>query len=150
MSPEQMFGRPIDQRSDIYSLGVVLYEMATGHRPYRTDDPLDVVLALSRNLLKADGRRANLPAEMNDIVTKMLAVKAEDRYQTAAEVEAAITALISPDLVRSCVQPTTSFESVAGAEDSRVCRGGATSSVTALGFLTTAWFNSSLIVIPHF
>jgi len=97
MSPEQMFGKPIDQRSDIYSLGVILYEMSTGHRPYSTDDPLDVVLALSRNLLRPSGAETHLPEAVNDVIGKMLTVELDQRYQNAAEVEAALTALIAPD-----------------------------------------------------
>ena len=97
MSPEQMFGRPIDQRSDIYSLGVIVYEMATGHRPYSTDDPLEVVLTLSRNFLNAGDAPTTLPAQLNDVIGKMLAVKREDRYQTAGELENALVALMGPD-----------------------------------------------------
>jgi serine/threonine protein kinase len=97
MSPEQMFGKPLDERSDIYSLGVILYEMATGHRPYSTDDPLDVVLALSHKLLRPNGAGTHLPEAVNDVIGKMLTVDLDQRYQSAAEVEAAITALIAPD-----------------------------------------------------
>ncbi|HXD72998.1 MAG TPA: serine/threonine-protein kinase, partial [Vicinamibacterales bacterium] len=93
MSPEQMFGRAIDQRSDIYSLGVIVYEMATGHRPYATDDPLEVVLTLSRDFLRGGDQPDTLPAQINDVVAKMLAVRPEDRYQTAGELENALIAL---------------------------------------------------------
>ena len=93
MSPEQMFGRPIDQRSDIYSLGVIVYEMATGHRPYSTDDPLEVVLTLSKNFLTTGDSATNLPAQLNGVVNRMLAVKPDDRYQTAGELENALITL---------------------------------------------------------
>jgi len=99
MSPEQMFGRPIDQRSDIYSLGVIVYEMATGHRPYSTDDPLEVVLTLSRNFLNPGEARADLPAQINGVISKMLSVRPEDRYQTAGALESAVAALVTPDSV---------------------------------------------------
>jgi serine/threonine protein kinase len=97
MSPEQMFGEPIDGRSDIYSLGVILYEMATGHRPYSTDDLLDVVLALSHKLLRPSGTETHLPEAVNDIIGKMLAVDLDQRYHTASDLEAAFVSLIAPE-----------------------------------------------------
>jgi hypothetical protein len=139
MSPEQMFGKPIDQRSDIYSLGVVLYEMATGHRPYSADNPLDVVLALSRSLLRPTGVETHLSPEVSDVIGKMLAVKLEDRYQSAADVEAAITALISPELV-SVVQPTTRSRAWLALKVVAFIA-AVPLTVWALGFLTSAWFN---------
>jgi serine/threonine protein kinase len=140
MSPEQMFGKPIDQRSDIYSLGVVVYEMATGHRPYSTDSPLDVVLALSRSLLRPTGVEAQLSPEVSDVIGKMLAVKVEDRYQSAAEVEAAITALISPELVSVVVQPTTRSRAWLALKVVAFVA-AVPLTVWGLGFLTSAWFN---------
>ena len=143
MSPEQMFGKPIDQRSDIYSLGVVLYEMATGHRPYSTDNPLDVVLALSRSLLRPTGVETDLSPEVSDVIGKMLAVKLEDRYQSAAEVEAAITALISPELVSVVVQPTGRSKAWLALKIFAFIA-AVPLAVTVLGFLTSGWFNVML------
>jgi serine/threonine protein kinase len=149
MSPEQMFGKPIDQRSDIYSLGVVLYEMATGHRPYSTDNPLDVVLALSRSLLRPTGVETDLSPEVSDVIGKMLAVKLEDRYQSAAEVEAAITALISPEPtlpnVRELLGPRVRQAlKIAGVI------AAVPLAATGLGFITTTWFNFMLDRHPPF
>jgi serine/threonine protein kinase len=148
MSPEQMFGRPIDQRSDIYSLGVIVYEMATGHRPYSTDDPLEVVLTLSRNFLRPDDAQTHLPAQVNGIVSKMLAVKPEDRYQTAGELENALVALtattagdVAPRSVRSRLQIAGRYATVAMA---------LVAGVTVLGYLETVGFNQTLGRTPPF
>ena len=140
MSPEQMFGRPIDQRSDIYSLGVIVYEMATGHRPYSTDDPLEVVLTLSRNFLRPGDASTSLPVQINDVVAKMLAVKPDDRYQTAGELENALVTLTAqPDVpvptVRSRARVATRIAAVVLALPL---------AVGAVGFLTSAWFNHAL------
>jgi len=143
MSPEQMFGRAIDQRSDIYSLGVIVYEMATGHRPYSTDDPLEVVLTLSRNFLRPGQAETSLPAQLNDIIGKMLAVKPEDRYQTAGELENALVALTASTVAgfaparpaRSAVQVAARGVAVAAS----VAIG-----ITVLGFIETSAFNMTL------
>jgi Protein kinase domain len=143
MSPEQMFGKPIDGRSDIYSLGVILYEMSTGHRPYSTDDPLDVVLALSRNLLRPSGEETHLPDAVNDVIGRMLTVELDQRYQTAADVETALLKLIAPEVVPA--PPAATF----AARTLSVLKRAALIAtipavVVALGFLTTTWFNVAL------
>ena len=145
MSPEQMFGQPIDQRSDIYSLGVVLYEMATGHRPYSADNPLDVVLALSRSLLRPTGVETHLSPQVSDVIGKMLAVKLEERYQTAAEVEAALVGADSAGClgVGSAGAP---FQSpIAALKVATVRRWQCRGVIGALGIRQTArWFNFML------
>jgi serine/threonine protein kinase len=142
MSPEQMFGKPIDQRSDIYSLGVILYEMSTGPRPYSTDDPLDVVLALSRNLLRPTGGETNLPEDVNDVIGKMLAVELDQRYQTAAEVEAALVTLMGPEPTVALPARSKSKLQIAARVILTIVI--AAVGVTSLGCLETSGLNATL------
>jgi Protein kinase domain len=144
MSPEQMFGQPIDHRSDIYSLGVVLYEAATGHRPYSADNPVDVVLALGRRLLRPTDVESNLSPEVSQVLSKMLAVKVEERYQTAVEVEAAITALIAPDPAIGVWERPAPPSKLRTALRVSATAAGTPLVIGALGFVQTAAFNLSL------
>ena len=145
MSPEQMFGRPIDQRSDIYSLGVIVYEMTTGHRPYSTDDPLEVVLTLSRNFLRPGDPSTSLPSQINEIVSKMLAVKPDDRFQTAGELENALVTLTAQPAV---VPAPQSRARVAARVAALVM--ALPLSIGTVGLLTTAWFNHALSRVAPF
>src|SRR5262249_37419947 len=91
MAPEQTgrMNRSIDSRSDLYSFGVTLYEILTGSLPFSAAEPMEWVHChIAKKPIPPDERPGNVPAPLSAIVMKLLAKTAEDRYQTAAGVEA--------------------------------------------------------------
>ena len=91
MAPEQILGKKVDERADIYSLGVMLYEMLTGSPPYHRGDHMSVmyqhVQGRARPPLEAN---ADLPQELSDVVMKAMALDKGKRFQTMDEFKLAL------------------------------------------------------------
>jgi serine/threonine-protein kinase len=131
MSPEQAKGVHIDIRSDIWSLGVVLYEMVSSRVPFPGETPTETIsLILQREAAPLTRFAPNVPTELERIVTKALTKDREDRYQTMKdflidlralkrkiEVDAEIDRTVSPEL-RSALS-TSSGQGVATAHGSQ-------------------------------
>lgn len=83
MSPEQARCERVDHRSDIYSFGVVLYEMATGKMPFKADSSIDMMHAVIHDSYKPAGEiNERLPQELSAVIDRAMAKRASDRYQS--------------------------------------------------------------------
>src|SRR5204863_53685 len=89
LSPEQAKGAPVDQTSDLYSVGVVLYELLTGVVPFSGDTPVEIAMKhLSAPPEPPSVKRAEIPRELDLVVLRALAKDPGDRYQSAEEMDA--------------------------------------------------------------
>jgi serine/threonine-protein kinase len=99
IAPEQAMGEPITRACDIYSLGVVLYELVTGKVPFDADTPLAVIQQhISAPLPMPSSLRSDIPEALERVILRALAKDPEDRYPSAAEMLEAVEGAIEPIL----------------------------------------------------
>jgi tRNA A-37 threonylcarbamoyl transferase component Bud32 len=106
VSPEQIEGTTVDARTDVYSLGCVLYECLAGIRPYDRDSELSVVFAhLNEPPPKPTDASPTLPAAFDDVVATALAKKPDDRYNSCGELVAAAHAALRGEVLEPRRRP---------------------------------------------
>jgi eukaryotic-like serine/threonine-protein kinase len=108
MSPEQVLGKPVDGRSDIYSLGVILYELSTGVRPFRGENLAAVFMAVTQQTPPEPAKmKPKVSPELSGIIMKCLNKAPEERFQSGKELAAALEGVghgaVAPPVV---AQPT--------------------------------------------
>src|SRR5262245_48763942 len=88
MSPEQAKGAPLDRRSDIFSLGIVLWELVTGKRLFKSDNDLATIQQIiNSKAVPARQHRPECPIELERIIERALAIDLDERYQSAEQLQ---------------------------------------------------------------
>jgi len=106
MSPEQARGEDVDHRTDLWSLGVILYEMISGQRPFKGEyGKVIVYFILNEEPVPVGRIRSDVPLELERIVDKALAKRADDRYESAAGILAELRAFRDSGEVGTTVAP---------------------------------------------
>jgi serine/threonine protein kinase/lipopolysaccharide biosynthesis regulator YciM len=99
MSPEQVRGREVDHRSDLFSFGVILYEMLTGRRAFRGDSAIEVMSAiLKEEPPEINWVNSKVPPQLERIVRRCLEKQPAERFQTASDLRFALEALTTPSM----------------------------------------------------
>jgi eukaryotic-like serine/threonine-protein kinase len=142
MSPEQAAGQPVDARTDLFSLGSVMYEMATGRRAFGGDDIPQITMKIVNGIV-IPPRMVNdqVPPPLEAIIQKLLTVDLQRRYQHAAEVLADLGALadqLHPDSMPGA--DARSADVAAGIRANRRRVAAATAIVLVLAAAAGAWF----------
>ncbi|MBK7860603.1 MAG: protein kinase [Archangiaceae bacterium] len=113
MAPEQAGGKPLDARTDIFALGLVLYELLTGVRPLKRDSELATLQAALECAIDPPSVVAEVPAELDDVVMRALAKAPDDRYRDASAFQMALEEfLIGQRLVATSVQISELMETL--------------------------------------
>ena len=102
MAPEQCEGAEVSARTDIYALGVTLFEMLTGQPPFEADTPMALMYQIAhRAASKPSSLNSEIPAELDRILAKMVAKKPEDRYDSAEALCADLDAFLAGEPVKA-------------------------------------------------
>jgi serine/threonine protein kinase len=103
MSPEQPEGRPLDARSDLFSIGIILYEMATGQRPFSGDTSISIISSIVKDTpTPITDLNPSLPRDLARIVRHALAKDPERRYQTAKDLRRTLNVVFNwPQIVHA-------------------------------------------------
>lgn len=105
MSPEQAFGESVDQRSDLFSLGTVLYELLTGVQPFASDNYMGVIQnIISKELESVRANHSEIPTEVEAIVAKALTRDVDYRFASAHEFREAIEDFLGEDKLRGLLR----------------------------------------------
>ncbi|MBC8336879.1 MAG: protein kinase [Anaerolineales bacterium] len=100
MSPEQGKGMELDNASDIYSLGIVLFEMLTGKVPFASDTPLAIIQKhVTEPLPRPSTLRPNIPFSLEKVIFKAVEKEPQERYQTALELYTAFENALAPEII---------------------------------------------------
>jgi len=151
MSPEQARGLKVDHQTDIFSLGVVLYELLTGRRPFEGPTAIDTLHAILKDELRpATESNPNLPVELNDILGKAMAKDPRERYQHAGDFGLDLrrlkTALESNSLLSAKVKEARPTQQTIKPRTWRRTLGwAALGALAILGLATAAWLGRRTI-----
>ncbi len=136
MSPEQILGLPIDGRSDLFSVGVILYQFLTGERPFTGNATITMRKVLEEDPLPPSRFNTQIPGAMDAVVRRALAKKADERFQSAEEFMAALDAAARAERVHS--GETTLIPPPEASASTRAATGaGVPSSRTPAGLAST-------------
>ena len=159
MSPEQAQGLAVDHRSDVYSLGTVLYEAVTGRPPFGTDHPMAVILRhINEPITPPHALRSDIPKALERVISKSLAKSPAERYQRMedfmAELREAHPLPTSPKLTQVGKTTAGSDGSLTGQSGSprkrsRWWMGVATLTVLLLALILTITFAKEVTAVLH-